>query len=147
MKNSKSIIALATACALACCLGLSACGSSSSSASGNLKDGSYTGVSEVLDANVDGDGYVELQVTVSDGKVSSASYQAFEPDGTLKDKNYGKNTSYYGVAQKALETGDEYLAQFIETGDPAAIDTVSGATYMHDMFVEAAEDALSQASS
>ena len=142
MKKAYSMISAVAACALVACLGLTACASDASSA---LKDGTYTGVSSVLDANVDGDGYVEVTITVADGQISDASYVAYKPDGTVKDENYGKDTAYYGVAQKALLTGDDYLAQFLETGDPE-VDTISGATYLHDLFVEAAQDAIDQAS-
>ena len=136
--------------ALVASMGIAGCGSGSASSSGGgaageLADGTYTGKSSVLDANVDGDGYVEVTIDVEGGQIADASYEAFNPDGTLKDENYGKDTAYYGVAQRALQTGEEYLEQFLETGDPAAIDTVSGATYLHDQFVEAAKDAIGQA--
>ena len=80
-----------------------------------------------------------------DGKIADAQFQAFQPDGTPKDKEYGKDGSRYAVAQKVVSTGDDYVAALIESGSPAGVDVVSGATYLHDQFVEAAEDALSQA--
>ena len=145
--RGKSVVAIALcACGLAACLMVAGCGSTGSGQStGPLKDGSYTGRSSVLDANVDGDGYVIVSLKVENGVVSDASFEAFEPDGTIKDKNYGKDGAYYAVAQKALSAGDEYLEQFKQTGDPNAIDTISGATYLHDLFVEAANNALDQA--
>ena len=145
--RGKSVVAIALcACGLAACLMVAGCGSTGSGQStGPLKDGSYTGRSSVLDANVDGDGYVVVSIKVADGKIADASFEAFEPDGTLKDKDYGKDGAYYAVAQKALSAGDDYLESFLQTGDPNAIDTVSGATYLHDLFVEAAQSALDQA--
>jgi len=132
--------------AFAVCLAICGCSSGGTqSAAGSLKDGSYIGQSSVLDANVDGDGYVVVSIKVADGKLADASFEAYEPDGTLKDKDYGKDGAYYAVAQKALSAGDDYLEQFKTTGDPQSIDAVSGATYLHDMFVEAAQGALDEA--
>ena len=145
MKKTTTAITLVALFALAMCFALTACGSGSSGAQVNLKDGTYLGVSSVLDANVDGDGYVEVQIKVKDGKIVDATYQAYKPDGTVKDENYGKDSAYYGVAQKAISTGPEYLEQFVETGDPDLVDTISGATFLHDLFVEAAQDAIDQA--
>ncbi len=143
---TKAVTAALCAGMLALCMGLAACGSGGAASSpANLKDGSYVGQSSTLDANVDGDGYVVVSIKVADGKIADASFEAFEPDGTLKDKDYGKDGAYYAVAQKALSAGDDYLESFLQTGDPNAIDTVSGATYLHDLFVEAAQSALDQA--
>ena len=142
----KKTTAFLAVIAIAVCLAICGCSSGGAqSAAGNLKDGSYIGQSSVLDANVDGDGYVVVSIKVADGKLADASFEAYEPDGTLKDKDYGKDGAYYAVAQKALSAGDDYLEQFKETGDPQAIDAVSGATYLHDMFVEAAQGALDEA--
>lgn len=142
------IVTGASAAAIIASLGLTACGGSgsgSAGASGAYKDGSYTGQSSTLEANVDGDGYGIITITVKDGKIADAQFQAFQPDGTPKDKEYGKDGSRYAVAQKVVSTGDDYVAALIESGSPAGVDVVSGATYLHDQFVEAAEDALSQA--
>ena len=137
-------VALLVAFALAACMSLAACSGSSSSAA-TYKDGTYTGKSQVLDANVDGDGYCEVTLTVENGKIADAKLTAYQVDGTVKDKDYGKDGAYYAVAQKAVSSGDEYVSVLLQTGDVAAVDTVSGATYLHDQFVEAVDDALSKA--
>lgn len=146
-KNAFAFVCMA--CLLAACLGLFACGGSGSggsTAAGTYKDGTYTGQSSVLDANVDGDGYAVVDITIKDGKIVDASMQAFQVDGTPKDKDYGKDGAYYAVAQKAVSTGDDYVKQLIETGTPDGVDAVSGATMLYDQFQEAVADALKQAS-
>lgn len=130
-------------------LGLAGCGNSGSSGSGGatgaLKDGTYSGESSVLEAGVDGDGYGMITVTVEDGRIVSATFEAFLPDGTPKDDSYGKNGANYAVAQKVVSAGDDYAAELVETGALEDVDAISGATYLYDQFKEAAEDALSQA--
>ena len=131
-------------------LGLAGCaggGKGSAGATGaNLKDGTYTGQSSTLQANVDGDGYGVISITVENGKVVDAKFQAFMPDGTPKDKNYGKDGAYYGVAQRVVSTGDDYAKALVEAGSIEGVDAVSGATYMYDQFVEATKNALKEAS-
>ena len=130
-------------------LGLAGCsggGKSGSAAQGALKDGTYTGQSTTLEANVDGDGYGVIKITVENGKIVDAEFQAFMPDGTPKDKNYGKDGAYYGVAQKAVSTGEDYTKALIQAGDINGVDAISGATYLYDQFVEATEAAMKEAS-
>ena len=136
-------VAAMAACAVVASVGLVACGGGGSAESYN--DGTYEGKSQVLDANVDGDGYCEVTITVKDGKISDAKMAAYLPDGTPKDKNYGKDGANYAIAQKAVSAGDEYVSVLLQTGAIDAVDTVSGATYLHDQFVEATKDALSKA--
>lgn len=131
-------------------LGLAGCGGGSGSggvsASGGMKDGTYTGQSSTLDAGVDGDGYGVISITIENGKIVDATFQAFLPDGTPKDKDYGKDGSRYAVAQKVVSTGDEYTQALIESGAIEGVDAVSGATYLYEQFVEATEKALKEAS-
>jgi len=142
------IVTGASAAAIIASLGLSACGGSGGSpsgASGAYKDGTYTGQSSTLEANVDGDGYGIITITIENGKIVSADFQAYLPDGTPKDKDYGKDGTRYAVAQKAVSTADDYVTDLLETGTPDGVDAVSGATYLYDQFIEATNDALSQA--
>ena len=130
-------------------MGLAGCGSSSSGSAatgGKLSDGTFTGQSSTLDANVDGDGYGIITITVEDGKIVDAQFQAFLPDGTPKDKDYGKDGAYYGVAQKAVSTGEDYTKALIEAGSIDGVDAISGATFLYDQFVEATEAAMAAAS-
>lgn len=142
------IVTGASAAALIASLGLSACGGSgggSAASSGGFADGTYTGQSKTMDAGVDGDGYGVVTVTVENGKIVDATFDAFLPDGTMKDKDYGKADGNYALAQKVLESKDAYVDDLVATGDPSAVDVVTGATFLHDQFVEAAEKALEQA--
>ena len=141
------IVSGAAAAAFVASLGLSACGGSSSSAGGSAsyKDGTYTGQSETLDAGVDGDGYVVISITVKDGKIVEAQIEPFQVDGTPKDESYGKDGAYYGVAQRAVATKDDYAAALVEAGTPDGVDAISGATYLYEQVIEATNDALSQA--
>lgn len=119
---------------------------SSTAASGKYKDGTYTGQSSTLEANVDGDGYGIISITIENGKIVDATFQPFLPDGTPKDKEYGKDGSRYAVAQKVVSAGDEYAAALIETGSVDGVDAISGATFLYDQFTEAANKALAEAS-
>ena len=136
-------VALVVACALVACLGLAACGGGGASAS--YKDGTYTGKSSVMDAKVDGDGYCEVTLKIENGQIADAELKAYEPDGTLKDKDYGKDGDKYAVAQKALAAGDEYVSVLLQSGSLENVDVISGATYLHDQFAEAVRDALDKA--
>lgn len=143
---SRKFVSLASAALLVACLGLAACGGGGSSASAAAyKDGTYTGTSSVMQDNVDGDGYAEVTITVKDGAIVDAQMQAYLPDGTPKDENYGKDGASYSLAQKIVATGDDYVAQLVEVGNVEDVDAVSGATYLYDQFAEAAADALAQA--
>lgn len=139
----------AAACAAAVsALGLVGCAGGSSTttvALSGLKDGTYTGQSSTLNANVNGDGYGVVTLKVEGGKIADAQFEAFEPDGTPKDENYGKQSSYYARAQSAISAGDEYAAALVASGNPDGVDVVSGSTYLYDQFIEATNDALSQA--
>ena len=131
-------------------MGLAGCGGSGSASggsggSGALKDGTFTGQSATLEAGVDGDGYGIISVTIQNGAIVEATFQAFLPDGTPKDKDYGKDGAYYAVAQKVVSAGDTYAEELVAAGSPDGVDAVSGATFLHDQFVEAAEKALEQA--
>ena len=138
--------AFAAAAAIASGALLAGCGGSGGAAA-NYKDGTYEGASSVLDIGVEGDGYGEVSITVENGAISKVDFRAYQVDGSLKDENYGKDAggSFYNVAQAAVAAGDEYAYTLEQTGVLSDVDTVSGATYLHDQFVEAAEDALSKA--
>lgn len=123
------------------------CGGSKSYA-----DGTYTGKSSIIEDNDgEGDGYGEVTITIKDGKITECTFNTYEPDGTLKDENYGKqngevaNQDYYNKAQKALAGSKEYARLLVESGDYHSIDAISGATISYDQFMEAVDNALRQA--
>lgn len=128
-------------------LGLAGCsGGGGGTASGKMKDGTFTGQSSTLEANVDGDGYGIISITVENGEIVDAKFQAFLPDGTPKDEDYGKDGTRYAVAQKVVSTGDEYAKALVEAGSIDGVDAISGATFLYDQFVEATEAAVKEAS-
>lgn len=130
------------------------CGSSSKT----YKDGTYTGTSSVYtndDGTDEGNGYGQVTLTIEGGKITAVEYDTYETDGTLKDEDYGKengeikNRDYYNKAQKALAAASQYAEQLVEYGSTDDIkdniDAISGATINYDHFLEAVDDALSQA--
>lgn len=139
--------------ALSTMLILAGCGGSKS-----YKDGTYTGTSSTFtndDGTDEGNGYGQVTLTISDGKITACEYKTYEIDGTLKDEDYGKengeikNRDYYNKAQKALAAADQYAQQLVKYGKTSDIknniDAISGATINYDHFLEAVDDALSKA--
>ena len=72
-----------------------------------------------------------------------------DPEGALKGSEYGKGAEeyLYLVAQRSVQAGQRYAEQFIETQSLDGVDAISGATTAYTQFIEAAEQALSQAES
>ena len=148
--KAKKLLAAGVVCGLAAAM-MAGCGSSSSA---TYADGTYEGQSEVYeseDGSEEGNGYGVVNITITDGKISDCTYQTFEPDGTLKDEEYGKaqgavaNKDYYNKAQKAVAACDEYASMLVANGSLGGIDAISGATINYNEFVEAVEKALDQA--
>ena len=120
----------------------------------SYKDGTYTGKSSVFksdDGVGEGNGYGEVEITIKDGRITDCTYLTYEEDGSLKDDDYGKeggsiaNKDYYNKAQKANAARDEYAKMLVANGSLDGIDAISGATINYNEFVEAVENALSQA--
>jgi major membrane immunogen (membrane-anchored lipoprotein) len=127
---------------------LSGCGSKS------YADGTYAGQSSVYESDEDegnGNGYGVVTLTIQDNTIVSCTYLTYEPDGTLKDEDYGlqdgavANRDYYNKAQKAIAACDVYAESLVETNDLKKVDAVSGATINYKNFEEAVKDALKQA--
>jgi len=140
-------IALLAALALLLTAALTACGPAS------YADGTYTGQSSVYEGDEDGngDGYGVVTITIQDNRVIACEFTTYEPDGTLKDEEYGKqsgevaNQDFYNKAQRAVRAAQNYAEQLAAKGELSLVDAISGATYNYDQFREAVEDALSQA--
>ena len=120
----------------------------------NYADGTYEGKSSVFeneDGSEDGNGYGVVTITIKDGKISDCTYQTFEPDGKLKDSEYGKkqgevaNKDFYNKAQKAVAACDQYASMLVANGQLDGIDAISGATINYNEFLEAVDDALAKA--
>lgn len=127
---------------------LAACGG------GSYANGTYTGRSSVHEGMEDdgsGAGYGVATVTVQGGAITACVFETFEPDGTLKDAEYGKqngeiaNRDFYNKAQRAVQASAKYGDMLVEAGRLKDVDAISGATISFSEFQEAVEDALSQA--
>ena len=140
-----AILLLYAAMALAL---LTACGGSAS-----YRDGTYTGTSSVYEGDEDGSGagYGVATVTIKDNAVTACEFTTYEPDGTVKDEDYGKqngevaNRDFYNKAQRAVQASAKYGGMLVEAGSLKDVDAISGATISFGEFQEAVEDALSQA--
>ena len=145
----KKTIWLALICVLAA-LTLAAC----SSGPKEYVDGTYTAQSEMYEAEEEGegDGYGVVTLTLSGGKITACEFVTYQPDGTIKDEEYGKavngevgNADFYNKAQKAVKAAPVYAEQLVETGDLSKVDAISGATYNYQQFKDAVDTALHQA--
>ena len=113
-----------------------------------LQDGTWSAQS-----NADDQGSVgTITITVEGGSITSTSYTTAMSDGSDKGGDYGKDSSgrvfnqdYYDKAQAAVASFEEYSEKLTETGDPAKVDVISGATVAHQQFVQAAIRAIAQA--
>ena len=145
--KTRRIVILALYALLALSL-LTACGGSASYA-----DGTYTGTSSVYEGDDDGSGagYGVATLTIQGGAITACTFETFEPDGTLKDAEYGKqngeiaNRDFYNKAQRAVQASAKYGDMLVEAGKLKDVDAISGATISFSEFQEAVEDALSQA--
>lgn len=131
------------------CLLLSGCGDSAA-----YRDGIYEGKSSVYrteDGSDEGNGYGVVTITITDGKIAECVYKTYEEDGTEKGEDYGKedgriaNKDFYNKAQKANAACAEYASMLVQNGQLKGIDAISGATINYNEFVEAVNNALSQA--
>jgi major membrane immunogen (membrane-anchored lipoprotein) len=120
----------------------------------NYADGTYTGTSSVYVSDEDegnGNGYGVVTITIKDNTITACTYETYEPDGTLKDTEYGMqngevaNRDYYNKAQKAIAACEKYAENLVSKNDINEVDAISGATINYDNFKEAVMDALKQA--
>jgi major membrane immunogen (membrane-anchored lipoprotein) len=93
--------------------------------------------------------YGRSTVTVRGGEIVASEYVTVQANGSVKAEDYGKdssgqvaNRSAYRAAQKAVAAFDVYARELIETGVPADVDSVSGATIAYGQFLEASTAAL-----
>lgn len=108
-----------------------------------LKDGTYTGKSSEDDFG----GYMEVTITVADGKITDTEVKNLQKDGSEKGEDYGKEAGEEGhkTAQMTLEASQTYGQELTEKGSVEEVEAVTGATQSYNQFVEAANDAINQA--
>lgn len=153
----KKIVTL-TLAALSVGMLLTGCGGGSKT----YKDGTYTGQSDVYTAEDLGiedaddedeaaNGYGVVELTIKDGKITDCTFTTYEENGDEKDDDYGKidgeikNRDYYNKAQKANKACAKYAQALVDAGNIDDVDSISGATINYHNFVDAVNDALSQA--
>jgi len=147
MKRFVTLLLLSVASVLALC-----------SCAGDVtyKDGVYNGTSEVYinedSSSEEGNGFGAVTITIENGQITACEFTTYEPNGAVKDEDYGKaddgsvaNRDYYNKAQKALAACEEYAKQLVETGSLDEVDAISGATINYNEFREAVNNALEQA--
>ena len=113
-----------------------------STASGELKDGTYKLVSEA-----DKRGWhVEFTIVVEGGKITSSDYANLNKDGKLKSED----EAYEKQMKDKMGTGPaEYFKAYniglVEKQNPSDVEVVSGATQAHTSFVEYANKLIEAA--
>ena len=146
MKKSRAAVLLSGMLAVSI---LAGCGGG-----GAYKDGSYEGKSSVFEGEEEdgsGAGYGVVSLTIKDGKIADCTFTTYEPDGTLKDSDYGKqdgeiaNQDFYNKAQRAVQASGKYAERLVEAGNLADVDSITGASISYKEFQEAVNDALDQA--
>ncbi len=115
----------------------------------SYKDGVYAGRSSDYqqEEHGNGSGYGEVDIEISDNRITSCVFRMYKLDGTVKDETYGQNLSreYRLKAQKAVQSAQRYARMTEETGKADDVDAISGATVSHQQFKEAVSDALNKA--
>ena len=113
-----------------------------STASGELKDGTYKLVSEA-----DKRGWhVEFTIVVEGGKINSSDYDNLNKDGKRKSED----EAYEKQMKDKMGTGPaEYFKAYniglVEKQNPSDVEVVSGATQAHTSFVEYANKLIEAA--
>lgn len=116
-------------------------------------DGTYEGKSPVYEGDEDGngDGYGEVSITIQDNRIVACEFHTYQPDGTLKDEDYGKqdgeiaNADFYNKAQRAVLACRKYAEQLAQTGELSGVTAITGASISHNEFQDAVKDALRKA--
>lgn len=134
------IFALALVLTLA--LALTACGGSA-----EYKDGKYEAESDDRDEH---GGYGVVSIEVKDGKIAACEYNTYNKDGSLKDENYqiklkDENPALFKLAQDSVAANPGYAEQLVKYQKVEDVDVISGATWNHLLFKDAAEKALKDA--
>lgn len=128
-------------------LTLVGCGKDKKNVEVKYIDGTYHGESKTDEWG----GKVTTDITIENGKITSATLNNLLKDGSQKGEDYGKengkitNEGLYKIAQNAVKNAKEYPKQLVEKGNIDQVDVISGATVSHASFKEAVENALKDA--
>lgn len=98
------------------------------------QDGTYTARTEPDDHGY----YGEIEITITDNKITEVNYDEKDQEGNPKGENYP-----YPLGP---ESEDRYEEQLLEKQNPEQVEVVTGATQTWERFKEAARKALQEAS-
>lgn len=98
------------------------------------RDGTYTARTEFDDYGY----YGEIELVISDGRITEVRYDEKDREGNPKGDNY--------PYPQGPESEDRYEEQLLETQDPEKVEVITGATQTWERFKEVAKEALGQAS-
>lgn len=123
-------------------LGIVGCGKT------ELKDGTFKGVVTKDETDSKNAGDTTVEITIKGGKIVDCKFIPLDSKGKVKDENYGKEAGEqnYKKAQKAVEGMKKYPQELVKTQNIDEVDSVSGATVSHKLFVDAAKKAIKEAS-
>ena len=113
----------------------------------NAKDGVYNAESG---ENAEY-GHGKIAITITDHKITAATYFGVDREGNIKGEDYGKkggaitDEQMYKKAQNALKANAKYGAQLVERQQPGRVDAIAGSTISYEQFVEAATKAMEEA--
>ncbi|MDR1710686.1 MAG: FMN-binding protein [Propionibacteriaceae bacterium] len=116
-------------------------------AAGGFADGTFAGASSPDDLGATG----EVELTIAGGDITQVTFRVRQPDGTLKDAEYGKvggeilSEQLYQQAQKAVAAQVTYAQELEALDDLSQVDVVTGASITYKSFVGAVADALAKA--
>lgn len=111
------------------------------------KDGDYSAESST-DQYM---GHGKIAITIKDHKIAAVNFVGIDPEGNIKDENYGKtngkveNPGFYQKAQRAMKANAKYAEQLLQVQELDKVDVISGATASYNQFMESAQMALEEA--
>ncbi len=107
-----------------------------------ITDGTYE-----VESDYDERGWkARLEVRFEDGAPVEVDYDEINEDGERKSEDEAYNERWRGADDiDAVEAFAELESRLIEAGEPAGVDTVTGATGSTERFVELAERAFDEA--
>lgn len=83
------------------------------------------------------------------GTVTNARFVVYDEDGTAHDEAYGlgaggkaADEGFYQRAQDAIAAEQEFVTQFVETGNQDEVETIAGASLSYRRFRSAVADAV-----
>lgn len=117
-------------------------------ADGLYKDGTYSGLSRAI--YLDEPYYGVSNVTIENGKIVKVNFSVRDSaKGILFDEKYERffagNDEYVLQCRNDWKGINSYPDSFMKYQDLNKVDVISGATWLHNLFVSSTQEALSAA--